>query len=95
MKVFIMSQFSCCLLVWMCYSKKGNECRNRIHKKTLKLNFYDNYLEIFGESPGKHNSIKDHHKNINWNPIEFYEVKNIVSSNCAKTNSSKLNPLNT
>ena len=36
-KAFIMSQFSYCPLVWMCYSRILNNKINKLHEKALRL----------------------------------------------------------
>ena len=60
-----MSQFSFCLLVWMFYSRKVNNYINRIHKRTLKLNFYSNHWRSLQNFYKKDDYIQIHHKNIN------------------------------
>ena len=48
MRVFILSQFSYCPLIWMFYDRQTNNRINRIHKKSLRLALaYDDYQSNF------------------------------------------------
>ena len=40
-KAFIMSQFSYCPLVWMCYGRTLNNKINKLHERALRLVFND------------------------------------------------------
>ena len=46
MKALIMSQFSHCLLVWMCHSRTLNNKINKLHERALRL-VYDNRQSTF------------------------------------------------
>ena len=44
MNAFSNSQFSCCLLVWMCHSRALNNKINRLHERYLRLIYNDKEL---------------------------------------------------
>ena len=62
MKGFITSQFSYCLLMWMCHSRSLNNKINRIHERALRL-VYQNNLS-FSELLDLENSVTVHQKNL-------------------------------
>ena len=43
MKSFIESQFSYCPLVWMCHDRNLNNKINRIHERTLRMLYKDDF----------------------------------------------------
>ena len=47
MRSFIMSHFSYCRLIWMCYSRKINTQINKLHERTLRL-VYNDKSSFFG-----------------------------------------------
>ena len=50
MKAFMESQFGCCPLVWMFYSRSLNHKINRIHERALRITYNDkSFNEIFVE----------------------------------------------
>ena len=40
-KIFFNSQFSCCLLIWMCHSRIINKKINRLHERCLRIIYCD------------------------------------------------------
>ena len=46
---FIMSQFSYCSLIWMFHSRNMEHRINRIHERTLRLIYPNQYQLIFKE----------------------------------------------
>ena len=61
MRVFILSQFSHCPLIWMLCDLETNNRINRIHEKSLHL-AYDDYESNFQTLLEKDNSMSIHDK---------------------------------
>ena len=59
MKVFVESQFSYCLLIWMLHSRELNNEINRIHERALRITFNDK-SSTFQELLDKVNSFTKH-----------------------------------
>ena len=41
MKSFVISQFSCCPILWMYCHRKSNNLINKIHEKALRMAYID------------------------------------------------------
>ena len=78
MKAFINSQFGHCPLVWMFHSRKLNNRINKIHERSLRL-VYDDNFSSFEELLKKDNSFTIHERNIQNLAIELYKVVNRLS----------------
>ena len=70
MKVFIESQFACCLLNWMFCQRYSNTRINHLHEKALRIVYNDNE-STFEDLLKKDNSLSIHHKNIRLLGIEL------------------------
>ena len=77
MKVFITSQFSYCLLIWMLHSRALNNHINNIHERALRLTYKDN-KSSYKQLLEKDHSVTVHHKNKTYNLLvtEIFKVKN-------------------
>ena len=73
MKAFIMSQFSCCPLVWMCQSRALNKQTSKLHQRALQL-VYDDRQSTFEELLNIDKSLTIHHKNVQVLATELYKV---------------------
>ena len=62
-KAFVISHFSYCPLVSMFHSREINNKINRIHKRSLRLVYFDK-TSTFKELLDKDKSVSVHHKNI-------------------------------
>ena len=74
-KAFITSHFSYCPLVWMFHCRELNNKINRIHERSLKLEYFDK-TSTFQELLGKDKSISVHHKNIQVLATEICKTVN-------------------
>ena len=70
---FFNSQFSYCLLVWMCHSRALNNKINRPHERCLRLIYNDKQL-TFKELLKKDDSVSMHIRNLQTLAIEMYKV---------------------
>ena len=73
-KVFIISQFSYCPLVWMFHTKQLNNRINSLHEKTLRVTYQDRNSS-FTELLNLEKSVSIHYRNIKYLPTEIYKVK--------------------
>ena len=73
MKAFILSQFSCCPLVLMWYSRTLNNKINKLHERALRL-VYDDRQSKFEELLNRDKPVTIHHRNLQVHPTELYKV---------------------
>ena len=73
-KVFITSQFSYCLLVWMFHTKQLNNQINSLHEKVLRVTYQNRNLS-FSELLNPDESVSIHYRNIKYLLTEIYKVK--------------------
>ena len=71
-KAFIMSQFSYCPLVWMCYGRTLNKI-NKLHERALRL-VYDDRQSTFEELLNIDKSVTIYHRNLQVLVTELYKV---------------------
>ena len=79
MKSFFESQFGYCPLVWMFYSRGGNNKINHLHERALRIIYKDNIT--FEELLEKGGSYFIHHKNIQSLAIELFKINTNLSNN--------------
>ena len=70
MRVFILSQFSYCSLIWMFFDRQTNNRVNRIHGKSLRLAHESNFQSLLE----KDNSTSIHDKNLQLLLTEIYKT---------------------
>ena len=63
MKIFVISQFNYCPLIWMFHSRKLNHRNNSIHEKALRVTYQD-YQSTFLQLLQKDNSVTIHQRNL-------------------------------
>ena len=73
------SQFGCCPLTWMFYSRKANSKINHIHERSLRTVYKDN-ISSFEELPKKDKSFCIHYRNIQSLAVELFKVKKNLSN---------------
>ena len=78
MNAFILSQFSCCLLIWMFHSRKLNHRINEIHECALRIVYNDQQF-TFEELLEIDNSFSIHKRNHQKLAIEMFKVNNGLS----------------
>ena len=78
MNAFIKSQFGDCPLVWMFHSKKMNNQINKIHERSLRLAYNDEFSS-FEQLLEKECDFTVHQRNIQFLAIELYKVVNKLS----------------
>ena len=74
MKDFVTSQFSCCLLIWMFFSRNLKNKTNQMYERALR-SVYQNKLS-FSELLYLDNSVTVHQKHLQVLVTEIYKVKN-------------------
>ena len=76
---FIESQFNYCPLIWMLHSQTMNNKINRLHKRSLRIVYYDesSTFEVLLEID---KTFSIHHKNIQSLAIEIYNFVNGLSA---------------
>ena len=72
-KVFILSQFSYCPLVWMCHSRTLNNKINKLHEMALRL-VYDDKQSTCEELLNINKSITIQNRNLQVLATELYKV---------------------
>ena len=77
--VFIMSQFSYCLLIWMFHSRAMEHRINRIHERTLRLIYPNQHQLTFKELLEKSKTVSIHQRNLQTLATEIYKAKNKIS----------------
>ena len=75
MNSFFKSQFSYCLLVWMCHSRRINNKINHLHKRCLRVIYNDN-ISSFKELLERDGSVPIHNRNLQVLPIEMFKLCN-------------------
>ena len=78
MNAFILSQFLCCLLIWMFHSRKLNHRINEIHECALRIVYNDQQF-TFEELLEIDNSFSIHNRNHQKLAIEMFKVNNGLS----------------
>ena len=79
MKAFIASEFGYCPLVWMFHSRKLNSRVNKLHERTLRIVYQQDYASSFTELLEKDNAATIHNRNIQLLATELFKVKNGLS----------------
>ena len=72
MNTFFTSQFSYCLLVWMCHSRANNNKINRLHERCLRI-VYNDKQSSFNELLKKDGSVSIHMRNMQILATEMYK----------------------
>ena len=75
MKALFKSQFSCCLLVWMCRSRANNGKISRLHERCLRVIYSEKQLS-FEMLLGKDGSVSVHNRNLQILATEICKIKN-------------------
>ena len=78
MNAFFKSQFSYCLLVWMCHSHANNSKINRLHERCLQIMYLDKQTS-FEALLEKDGSVSIHNRNIQILATEMFKIKNDLS----------------
>ena len=81
MRSFIISQFSCCPLFWMCHGRKINNQINKLIEHGLKLVYNDkssSFQELL-ETSRNFFSVTIHERNIQVLFTEIFKVKSRVA----------------
>ena len=73
-KVFIVSQFNRCPLVWMLHAKELNNMINSLHGKALRLTYQNRNLS-FDELLKLDKSVSIHYRNLQYLLTEIHKVK--------------------
>ena len=73
MKAFLLSQFSYCLLVWICNSRTLNNKINKLHERALRLVFNDRQ-STFEELLNIDKSVTINDRNLQLRATELYKV---------------------
>ena len=76
MNAFFKSQFSYCLLVWMCHSRANNGKINRLHDRCLRI-IYSDKQSSFETMLEKNGSV--HNRNLQILVTQMYKIKNDLS----------------
>ena len=76
---FMMSQFSCCPLIWMFHSRAMEHRINRIHERTLRLIYSNQHQVTFKELLEKSKAVSIHQRNLQTLATEIYKAKNKIS----------------
>ena len=79
MNAFVHSQFSYCLLIWMCHSRTIHPIINNIHERSLRI-VYKDTISSFALLLEKSGSVSIHHRNLQALAIEIYKALNNLSS---------------
>ena len=67
---FMMSQFSCCPLIWMFHSRAMEHRINRIHERTLRLIYLSQHQLTFKEILEKTTTVSIHQRNLQTRATE-------------------------
>ena len=78
MNAFFKSQFSYCLLVWMCHGRANNDKINRLHEPCLRI-MYSDKQSSFETLLEKDDSVSVHNQNLQILATEMYKIKNDLS----------------
>ena len=78
MNAFFKSQFSYCLLVWMCHSHANNGKINSLHERCLRI-IYSDKQSSFETLLEKDSSVSVHNRNLQILATEMYKIKNDLS----------------
>ena len=78
MNAFFTSQFSYCLLVWMCHSRTNNNKINRFHERCLQIADNDKQ-SLFNELLEKYGSVSIHMRNMQILATQMYKLINNLS----------------
>ena len=82
-KVFVMSQFKYCPIVWMFHSRRTNNKFHQLHERALRI-VYDDHVSTFHELLAMDKSFCIHHQNIQRLLIEIYKALHDISGNSLK-----------
>ena len=75
MRSFIISQFSCCPLIWMTQSRGINNKINHVHERALRI-VYKNFSTPFKGLLAKDKSVTIHNQNLQQLQISFSDNNN-------------------
>ena len=75
----IMSHFSYCPLIWMFHSRAMEHRINKIHERTLRLIYPNQYQLTFKELLEKNKTVSIHQRNLQTLATEIYKAKNKIS----------------
>ena len=78
MKLFIISQFGYCPLIWMFYSRTLNNKINSIHERALRITYNDR-KSSFEKLLRKDNTVSIHHRNLQVLATEIFKIKNNIA----------------
>ena len=78
MKLFIISQFGYCPLIWMFYSRTLNNKINSIHERALRITYNDR-KSSFEKLLRKGNTVSIHHRNLQVLATEIFKIKNNIA----------------
>ena len=67
---FMMSQFSCCPLIWMFHSRAMEHRINRIHERTLRLIYLNQHQLTFKEILEETATVSMHQRNLQTRATE-------------------------
>ena len=70
--LIVNTQFGYALLIWMFTSKISSLILNKIHRRTLRVD-YDNYNSTYEELLSSHNDIFIHQKHLKHLAVEIYK----------------------
>ena len=82
MKVFVISQFNYCYLIWMSYNRTLNNRINKIHERVLRLVYQKNLS--FSELLELDSAVTLHERNLQVLITEIFKVKNNLSPEIMK-----------
>ena len=83
MKVFVISQFGYCLLVWMFHNRDLNKKINYLREQALRITWKEK-SSSFQDLMRKDNAVSIHHRNIQVLTTEMFKVKNNIAPEIMK-----------
>ena len=78
MNSFFTSQFSYCLLIWICGSRINNRKINSIHERCLRIIYQDKQSSL-EQLFKKDNSVSIHQRNLHSLATEINKISNCLS----------------
>lgn len=76
--LFLLSQFNCCELTWMCHNGTNNNKINRLHERCFRL-IYSDGKSFCQELLEKDGSVSIHHRNSRVLAIQMYKIYTGIS----------------
>ena len=83
MKVFVISQFNYCPLIWMFHSRALNNRINKIHERALRLVYQNKNLSV-SELLELGDAVTIYQRNLQVLVTEIFKVKNNLSPELMK-----------